>query len=232
MDFFEAVKNRRSVRRYTDEKVPEEVMRKAFAAALVAPNSSNLQTWDFYWVRSADKKKQLVQFCLNQSAARKAQELVVVTANYKMWKRANGAMIDYIKNTPAAPKAAADYYKKLIPITYRTGLLNILAPFKWLLLNSIGLFRPIVRGPYGVGGLTEVAIKSSALACENFVLALSAQGFSSCMMEGFDECRIKKLLGLAYRERVVMVISVGKSAEDGVWGPQFRIPTDQVIHEV
>ena len=231
MDFFEAVKNRRSVRRYTEEKVPEEVMRKAFSAAIMAPNSSNLQTWNFYWVRSEDKKKKLVHFCLDQSAAGKAQEMVVVSANYKLWKRSNAALIDYVQAV-SAPKGALDYYKKLMPILHFTGLFNLMAPLKWLLLNSIGLFRPIVRGPYGSGGLTEVSIKSAALACENFVLALSAQGFSSCMMEGFDECRVKKLLGLAYRERVVMVISVGKAADDGVWGYQFRIPQEQVIKEI
>ena len=41
--------------------------------------------------------------------------------------------------------------------------------------------------------LQEIAIKSAALGAENFVLALEAQGFSSCMMEGHDESRVLKL---------------------------------------
>ena len=45
MEFFEVVKARRSVRQYTEEPVPEEVIQKALDAALIAPNSSNLQSW-------------------------------------------------------------------------------------------------------------------------------------------------------------------------------------------
>jgi nitroreductase len=45
MEFFEAVVRRRSVRKFTPEAVPEAVIRKAFEAAILAPNSSNTQTW-------------------------------------------------------------------------------------------------------------------------------------------------------------------------------------------
>ena len=64
------------------------------------------------------------------------------------------------------------------------------------------------------------------------VLALSAQGVSSCMMEGFDEVRVKKLLGLRRSARIAMVISLGYSQEKGTWGERFRLPTERVFHEV
>ena len=57
MDFFEVVKKRRSVRKFNDSEVPQDVMRKCLKASLLAPNSSNLQPWEFYWVRSLKKKK-------------------------------------------------------------------------------------------------------------------------------------------------------------------------------
>ena len=81
MEFFEAVKNRRSIRKFTDENVPDSVVEKALEAAVLAPNSSNVQTWDFYWVRTPEKKKKLVSYCLNQSAARTAQHLVVIVGD-------------------------------------------------------------------------------------------------------------------------------------------------------
>ena len=89
-----------------------------------------------------------------------------------------------------------------------------------------------MRGPGTLRDIQEVCIKSAALAAENFVLAITAQGYATCMMEGFDEPRVKKLLGLKYSDRVVMVISVGEEAERGTWGPRFRISSDKVIHEV
>ena len=57
MDFFETVKTRRSIRRFENRSVPSEVILKAFNAAILAPNSSNIQAWNFYWVRTPEKKK-------------------------------------------------------------------------------------------------------------------------------------------------------------------------------
>ena len=59
MEFFDVVKQRRSVRKFTDQKVEPEKILRALEAATLAPNSSNLQPWEFYWVKSEEKKKQL-----------------------------------------------------------------------------------------------------------------------------------------------------------------------------
>lgn len=230
MDFFEALKNRRSIRKFTDQSVTKEIMQKSFDAAMLAPNSSNTQTWNFLWVTS-NKKDKLIQACLSQSAARTAKELVVVTADPALWRRSQSYLIEYVRSVKA-PQQVIMYYEKLIPVTYRWGFLNSLSPIKWLIANGVGLFRPMPRGPNTRRDLQEVAIKSAALACENFVLALSAQGVSSCMMEGFDESRVKKIFKLKSSERVVMVIAVGYAAENGTWGPQFRIPQNLTIKEV
>lgn len=229
MEFFETVKVRRSVRRFTDKPVPAEVLQKAFDAALIAPNSSNTQTWDFYWVRQQETKKKLVEYCFSQSAARKAQELVVVVADPKLWKRSNAPLIQYAEQIKA-PDSVKQYYKNLVPLMYRWGVLNSIGVLKWALTSIAGLFRPVPRGPYGKSGVQLVAVKSAALAVENFVLAISAQGFSSCLMEGFDESRVARLLKLPGSARVVVVIGVGEAAADGIMGPQFRIPREQVIH--
>jgi len=229
MDFFEAVSKRRSIRKYTDEAVPEEVIQRAFDAAILAPNSSNTQTWDFHWVKSPENKKKLIEFCLNQSAARTAQELIVVSADPAHWRRSQQPLIEWVERVNA-PKMVQAYYKKLIPMTYRWGFLNSWGLIKWASFFLTGLVRPITRGPNTRRDLQEVALKSACLAAENFVLAISAQGFSSCMMEGFDECRVKKLLGLARSARVAMVISVGRESDRGTWGPQYRLPKSEVVH--
>lgn len=231
MDFFDVIKSRRSIRKFTDQSVPDDVMQKAFEAALIAPNSSNTQTWNFIWCKSSESKSKLIFACLSQSAARTAKELIVVTADPALWRRSQPYLINYAESV-SAPQQVIMYYKKLIPITYRWGFLNCIAPIKWLICNTIGLFRPMPRGPNTRRDLQEVAIKSAALACENFVLALSAQGFDTCMMEGFDERRIQSMLKLNSSERVVMVIGIGKADNKGTWGPQFRIPQNLVIKEV
>jgi nitroreductase len=231
MEFFEAVAKRRSIRRFTNKPVPEVVMRKAFEAAVLAPNSSNAQTWDFYWVRSAEKKAALVKACFNQSAARTAAELVVIVASPTSWKRSWPQLKKYVHDINAPP-AVKTYYERLVPWMYRWGFLNSIGLFKWLAATPVGFFRPTVRGPFSRHEVQTVSIKSAALAAENFVLAITAQGYATCMMEGHDEFRVKRLIKLKCSDRVVMVIGVGEEAERGTWGPRFRVPNEQVIHEV
>ena len=101
-----------------------------------------------------------------------------------------------------------------------------------MLSRAIALFKPMMRGPHLVSELQEVAVKSAALAAENFVLAMTAQGYASCMMEGFDSKRVKTLLKLNRRSKVVMVIALGKEAERGTWGPRFRLDQSKVVHRV
>ncbi|MFW6144350.1 MAG: nitroreductase family protein, partial [Candidatus Natronoplasma sp.] len=43
MDAYKAVKERRSVRRYKEKKIPEEVLRKCVNAARLSPTGANLQ---------------------------------------------------------------------------------------------------------------------------------------------------------------------------------------------
>ncbi len=228
MDFFETVNRRRSVRDYTDEVVPDQIIEKAFDAALLAPNSSNTQTWNFYWVKSPGAKEKLVEACMSQSAARKANHLIVVAADPGLWRRSQGPLVQWVQSINA-PKQVQMYYSKIVPIVYRWGLFNSLAPIKWLIATGIGLFRPMARGPYTRRDAQEVASKSAALAAENFVLAIAAQGYDTCMMEGFDKSRVHRLLKMKCSENAVMVISVGRQGERATWGPRFRLPREQVV---
>ncbi len=233
MDFFETVEKRRSIRKFTEKSIPPEVVHRALDAAILAPNSSNVQTWDFYWVKSPEKKSKLIEACLSQAAARTAAELIVVVADPSLWRRSQAGLIAYTEQVNA-PKLVKDYYKKLIPITYSYGWFNSLGLIKKILYNCVGLFRPTPRSPATMRDLQEVASKSAALAAQNFVLAMTAQGFQTCMMEGFDACRVSRLLGLKSPARPVMVIGMGQELPDGkgTWGGRYRIDKNLVVHEI
>jgi len=228
LDLFDAVEKRRSIRKFTEEPLPDEVIRRALQAAILAPNSGNMQTWDFHWIKGAEIKKRMVAACFNQSGARTASQLLVLVANPKHWRRSNPRLIDWVKQANA-PKSVLKYYEKAVPIAYTWGWLNSLAPIKWLAAVLIGMFRPMQRSPIGRRDAQEVSIKSAALAAENFVLAITAQGGASCMMEGFDEARVKRMLELPGAARVVMIIAAGYESPRGTWGPRFRMPLDEVL---
>jgi len=227
MDFFEAVSRRRSIRSYSNKPVPPEVMERAIDAALLAPNSSNMQTWDIYWIRTPEARTQLALACMNQAAARTAQELVVVTANPSKWPQMRDQNLEHVQGMNR--KDMVDYYSKLMPFIYGY---QWLAPLKWLIFNIGGLFTPMPREVIWPRDRREVAVKSAALACENFMLAIAAQGFDSCPMEGLDSKRVRDIIGCPRSATVVMAISVGERTERGVWGERFRVARELVVHQI
>ncbi len=231
--FRHVVENRRSVRKYSNEPVPDAVIEDCLDLALLAPNSSNLQAWEFYWVKSPDKKKKLVEYCLSQNAARTAAHLVVAVARIDRIHANRKQMLSVLASTGApVPKMLTDYYEKLVPFVYGRGFFSLFAPVKWFIFSVVGLFRPTPREPLGKGDLQLWAAKTTALACENFMLAVSAHGYDTCPMEGLDSARVKKLLKLPSSSIVVMAISVGKRVPEGVYGPRIRFPKEQFLHRV
>lgn len=235
-EFAKVIDARRSVRVYDETPVPEAVMRQALEWSLLAPNSSNLQCWQFYWVRDMEKKKQLAKFCFNQPAARTAQELLVVVARPSMWKENAQQMLKIFAEQEASgqkvPASAKSYYTKLAPFVYTQGPLGVIGLLKKLIYFFRGLTQVTPREPTSRWGMRLWASKSAALACQNFMMGMSAQGFDTCPMEGFDSKRVKKLLDLKCGDDVVMVISAGKRASNGVYGPRVRFPSQQFIKEI
>lgn len=227
------VENRRSVRVYDDSPIPEAVMKECLRLAFLAPNSSNLQTWQFYWVRSAEKKQHLIHYCLDQPAAKFAQELVVAVARPDFWKTNNAMMLAKFDEAKMQRLGAAyQYYRKIVPLANDMGPLGIYGPIKTLAVWLRGLRQPTPRGPFSRSGMAMVALKSTALACENYMLAMTAQGFDTCPMEGMDSVRIKQLLDLPRAAKICMVISAGKRANNGVYGPRVRFDSARFVKEV
>ncbi len=232
MNLFEAIETRRSVRKYLKEAVPRAVMEKALQAALLAPNSSNLQPWEFYWVTSAEKKARLVTACLDQATAATAAELVVFVARTDTWRRNRKLILDVLHQRGNPAKQQLDYYQKIVPLFYTHGWLGVTGLLKRLVFPIVGWFRPVPRGPFSRTRLQGMLNKTVALACENFMLAITAQGYSTCPMEGFDEQRVKRILGLGREATITMVISVGKEDPAGIYGARLRLDPKLFVFEV
>lgn len=232
MEFTNVINNRRSCRKYTDEPVPATVIEKAIDDALLAPNSSNMQLWKFYWVNSPDKKQQLAEACFNQSAAKTAQELVVIIADWSLWRANRQRMLEILKSQNAHPMVMK-YYEKLVPMMYSYGPLNLFGYVKALFTSVVGLFRAVPRGPNTRQDVAMVAVKSAALACENFMLSVVDQGYACCPMEGFDEKRVNKILGRSgCTSKVAMVISVGRADASGIYGDRVRFDKSLFVNKI
>lgn len=96
----------------------------------------------------------------------------------------------------------------------------------------LGFFKVIVREPTSISELKLWAVKSTALACENLMLAFRAYGYDTCPMVGYDSHRVKKALGLSWNQTLVMIVSAGKRKEEGVYGPRIRFEREKFIKEI
>ena len=60
MEFYDAVKKRRTVREFLDRPVPEAAVRRALAAGLRAPCNAHLKSWQFILLRDLEKRDKAV----------------------------------------------------------------------------------------------------------------------------------------------------------------------------
>ena len=68
MDALDAIRHRRSVRRYTDRPVSDEDVARILRLALLAPTGHNAQAWSFVVVRDPDRRAKLAELVLAGAA--------------------------------------------------------------------------------------------------------------------------------------------------------------------
>ena len=61
MNVHDAIYIRRSIRRYQNKPLPEEIIWQLIQAAAQAPSAKNRQPWFFYIIRDQTVKKKLVE---------------------------------------------------------------------------------------------------------------------------------------------------------------------------
>ncbi len=54
MELMEAIRTRRSIRKYEDREIPEEMIREILDAAMMAPSAGNAQPWQFVVVNDRE----------------------------------------------------------------------------------------------------------------------------------------------------------------------------------
>ena len=236
--FDEIVKDRRSMRVYDpDVEMPEHVVANSLRRAILSPSSSNMMLYEFYRVTKKENLEVLTRFCLDQSTAKTAHEMVViVTRGDKYKQRAklnfNALQVVFKDNNSKRLKMVSKYYSKIMPMYYNTGFFGLWGGIKKIILWFVGLRRPIVRIA-GNCDIRTVIQKSAALAAQTFMLSVKAEGFDTCPMEGMDSKRIKKWLKLPRKAEINMVISVGPAKlPEGIYNPRIRPSEEEMIKQM
>ena len=237
----EAIEYRRSVRKYLEVELDVEKVKNCIKNATLAPNSSNMQLWEFYHITDKETLKKLSKACFDQNAAKTAVNMVVFVARRDKWRKRAKENLNFLEDmfdqqekdgidVARRRKVSIRYYKNLMPTIY-TDFFGLIGFYKKILSFFIGLFRPIYREVL-FSDLKVITHKSVALAAQNFMLSMAEIGYDTCPMEGSDTTRVKKILKLPSKAEINMIVACGIRSEKGVYTERYRVPFEEVYRKI
>ena len=93
MDIFEIIKTRRSIRKFTDEPVPDETIDKVIDAGIWAPSGLNNQPWKFGVIRESGLKGEIAGLTRYSKIVLGADTLIAVFLDHSQsYDRTKDAM--------------------------------------------------------------------------------------------------------------------------------------------
>ena len=98
MNLAEVLQFRRSVRIYDKEKpIDPEKVKQCLELATLAPNSSNMQLWEFYQITEPELLAKISKACLGQTAASTAPEIVIFVTRQDLYKKRAKFVLEFEK---------------------------------------------------------------------------------------------------------------------------------------
>jgi len=84
MDTLETILNRRSIRKYTNQKISEEKIEKILKSAMYAPSAMNYQPWHFIVIDKREAIDQIFKINPHAEMAKEAQLAIIVCGDTKL----------------------------------------------------------------------------------------------------------------------------------------------------
>ena len=192
----ELVRTRRSIRKFQDKPVPEEILLKALELATWAPNGGNQQAWRFLIVSN----KELIQ---KMGDAVKAK-----TELLSSWPEAK-----QFGETVARWRQTSDFFRGApVCIVVLMGRYDSIAD---QILAARGEFDPIAREIRSYRQIGKSSLQTAAAAITYICLFLHHLGLGTTWMAGPLQAKkeIEQLLNVSPQWDFVGLIPVGYPAE-------------------
>jgi nitroreductase len=203
------VRSRRSIRRYKDEDVPEELLLKAIDLATWAPNGGNRQPWQFWVVKNRDVIGQMADAVDARSRLMASwPEADAWREDADRWTRVGA----FFRHAPACIAVMVGGYESIAD----------------KLLKARGE-DPAAQEMMEWRRFGASRIQTIGGAVMLLLLALHQQGLGACWMAGPQQAKgdIEAILGVPAGWEFVALVPVGWPAEEKVGGA--RKPLDEVV---
>ena len=140
MTLFEAIATRRSIKKFSSQDVPMELIGQILDAGRYAPSSGNVQNWKFILVRDRDVINSVTEGCMDQNWIAQAPALIVVCSSLnkvKSFYGTRGEMLYSIQNCAAA-------IQNMLLTTHSIGLAS-----SWVSLFDERVINRVLNIPSG-----------------------------------------------------------------------------------
>jgi len=205
MDLFDAIAGRTSIRRFKDQPVPDEDIRKILDAGRLAPSANNTQPWSFQVIRD-----RAVLAKMAEAVRAMIDRMIPFAESEKQAQRLAAYKGNYYTFFEKAPVVIAVFME-----AYDTSSNQLLARMGYS-PDDILRLRP------------NPGLQSVAAAIEHMLLAVHALGYGSCWMTGplVAQEAFQELLGYGKEKFIAALLPVGVPDEDPQ--PRPRKPLGEV----
>ncbi len=195
MDVSEAIKKRRSIRKFKPDSIPEEKISLLLESARLAPSGTNTQPWRFIVVKDDDTKKKLQGAAHNQRHIGRAPVIIACCADLKAFKEFP-ERVDELIESGALPE----------------GTKEVFVPFLKKGMDTVTK-----------DALMVAAAANVAIAVEHIVLQAVEIGLGTCWVRWYKDNKVKEILDIPDHIEVMALLPVGIPDEDPAPRPRFDI---------
>jgi len=184
MDVFEAIEARRSVRKYRDKPVSDDVVEKLLESARIAPSSSNTQSWKFKVVTDLETRRKLKELAYGQKFVEQAPVVIACCLDFEAFAERGKRSLELVRSG------------------VRPSLEMILRSVRGKKDKEYELERVVINGAINV-----------SIAAEHIVLAAQALGLGTCWVRAFNAPAVEQLLGIPEGLSALVLLTVGYPVE-------------------
>ena len=226
-DFETLAHARQAIRHFRPDAIPSELLMQLLEITQLAPSGYNLQPTHLVLITDILLKEKLYKACMKQSQILEAPAIVIFTGDRRVVEHNKEKILAQDHQAGAINAEQEKQLRKFISLGFEQDPLGI----QWL---GKALFTPLARIFAPIPEIPAVykrywLAKQAMLVAMNFMLAATAAGLATVPMEGFDEGRVKKVLGIPAYHIVALIVPVGYAAS--VIPHKTRLPLNQIVHK-
>ncbi|WP_242831048.1 nitroreductase family protein [Desulfosporosinus meridiei] len=202
LDVKTALIERRSIRKYKSDPVPEDLLQELFEAARLAPSGTNHQPWRFVVVKNQTIKEQIREAAFNQKFLSEAPILLVCCAD----------LSSYAKNTRKRVQELVDA--------------GVFGPEAFD--NYPGIDQELDAN--ALKGFIPHAMLNVALAIEHIALRAVSLGLGTCWVQLMKAKKIAQILELPDNLVITALMPVGFPDQSPPLRPRINI--EEIVYRV